>query len=87
MDIAVFYQSHQQVGGDYYDFIELSEDEFCLIGIFTYIVHGFLNNFLDTDKITAPFYGMAAILVVMDLYQKKKYSETELKQQLEKLEA
>jgi sigma-B regulation protein RsbU (phosphoserine phosphatase) len=29
MDIAVFYQSHQQVGGDYYDFIELSEDEFC----------------------------------------------------------
>jgi len=59
----------------------------CVIGIFTYIVHGFLNNFLDTDKITAPFYGMAAILVVMDLYQKKKYSETELKQQLEKLEA
>lgn len=29
LDIAVFYQSHQQVGGDYYDFIELSEDEVC----------------------------------------------------------
>ncbi len=29
MDIAVFYQSHQQVGGDYYDFIELDENEFC----------------------------------------------------------
>jgi len=29
LDIAVFYQSHQQVGGDYYDFIELGEDEVC----------------------------------------------------------
>ena len=29
LDIAVFYQSHQQVGGDYYDFIELSDDEVC----------------------------------------------------------
>jgi len=29
LDIGVFYQSHQQVGGDYYDFIELSEDEVC----------------------------------------------------------
>jgi sigma-B regulation protein RsbU (phosphoserine phosphatase) len=29
LDIAVFYQSHQQVGGDYYDFIELSEEEVC----------------------------------------------------------
>lgn len=29
LDIAVFYQSHQQVGGDYYDFIELSDGEVC----------------------------------------------------------
>ena len=29
LDISVFYQSHQQVGGDYYDFIELSEEEVC----------------------------------------------------------
>jgi hypothetical protein len=59
----------------------------CLIGLFTYIVHGFLNNFLDTDKITAPFYGMTAILVVMDLYQKGKYPKEKLDEQLEKLTA
>ncbi|MFM7023122.1 MAG: O-antigen ligase family protein [Flavobacteriales bacterium] len=57
----------------------------CVIGLITYMIHGFLNNFLDTDKITAPFYGMTAILVVMDLYNKKKYSDTELQEQLEKL--
>ena len=45
---------------------------FCLLGIITYVLHGFLNNFLDTDKITAPFYGMTAILVIMDLQQKGK---------------
>ncbi len=45
---------------------------FCVIGLVTYMIHGFLNNFLDTDKITAPFYGMTAIIVVMDLYQKNK---------------
>ncbi len=59
----------------------------CLIGIITYIIHGFLNNFLDTDKITAPFYGMTAILVVMDLYNQKKYPEKEFQEQLEKLKA
>lgn len=59
----------------------------CLIGLITYIIHGFLNNFLDTDKITAPFYGMTAILVVMDLYQKGKYPKEKLNEQLEKLTA
>ncbi|MCX6180686.1 MAG: O-antigen ligase family protein [Bacteroidetes bacterium] len=57
----------------------------CLVGLTTYMIHGFLNNFLDTDKITAPFYGMTAILVVMDLYNQKKYSPKELEEQLEEL--
>jgi len=57
----------------------------CIIGLVTYMIHGFLNNFLDTDKITAPFYGMTGILIVMDLYQKKKMPEQDLKSELKKV--
>lgn len=38
-----------------------------LLGLITYFLHGFLNNFLDTDKISAPFWGFMAILVVYDV--------------------
>ncbi|MGY6560738.1 MAG: O-antigen ligase family protein [Luteibaculaceae bacterium] len=34
-----------------------------LAGIFSYMLHAFLNNFLDQDKIAVPFWLMAAILV------------------------
>ncbi|MFW5658229.1 MAG: O-antigen ligase family protein [Bacteroidota bacterium] len=39
-----------------------------LLGLVTYFLHGFLNNFLDTDKASAPFWGFIAILVAIDLY-------------------
>jgi O-antigen ligase len=39
-----------------------------LMGIFTYIIHGFLNNFLDTDKISALFWGYTGILVALNVY-------------------
>lgn len=39
-----------------------------LLGLITYYIHGGLNNFLDTDKISAPFWGFTAILVVLDVY-------------------
>lgn len=42
-----------------------------LLGLTTYLVHGFLNNFLHSDKAAVPFWGFAAILVAMDLYRKK----------------
>jgi putative inorganic carbon (hco3(-)) transporter len=35
-------------------------------GLITYIVHGALNNFLDTDKISALFWGMIAAIVAID---------------------
>lgn len=38
------------------------------LGFITYFVHGFLNNFLDTDKLAIPFFGLAAILVALDRY-------------------
>jgi len=38
-----------------------------LVAFITYFVHGFLNNFLDSDKASVPFWGFAAILVLLDL--------------------
>jgi putative inorganic carbon (HCO3(-)) transporter len=38
-----------------------------LAGLITYVVHGALNNFLDTDKISALFWGMIAAIVAIDL--------------------
>jgi len=39
-----------------------------LLGLITYFTHGFLNNFLDTDKLSVPFWGFIAILVALDIY-------------------
>jgi len=41
-----------------------------LIGLITYYLHGFLNNFLDTDKASAPFWGFTAIIVAIDVYHR-----------------
>jgi O-antigen ligase len=38
------------------------------LGLISYFIHGGLNNFLDTDKISAPFWGMIAMLVVAEQY-------------------
>jgi O-antigen ligase len=38
-----------------------------LFGLITYYVHGTLNNFLDLDKASVPFWGFTAMIVVMDL--------------------
>jgi putative inorganic carbon (HCO3(-)) transporter len=43
-----------------------------LLGLTTYLIHGMLNNFLDTDKASALFWGFIAILVTVDLYHQKK---------------
>ena len=43
-----------------------------LIGLVTYYIHGFLNNFLDTDKLSAPFWGFTAIIVALDIYSRKQ---------------
>lgn len=46
-----------------------------LIGLFSYYFHGFLNNFLDTDKISVLFWGYTAMLVAMDVYHKDSEAE------------
>jgi putative inorganic carbon (hco3(-)) transporter len=42
-----------------------------LLGLITYLVHGLLNNFLDTDKASVPFWGFVAMLVVIDIYHSR----------------
>ena len=41
------------------------------LGVLTYFIHGVLNNYLDTDKASAPFWGFLALLVVLDLCNEK----------------
>ena len=41
------------------------------LGLMTYFAHGFLNNYLDTDKASALFWGFIVVLVVLDLRSKK----------------
>lgn len=51
-----------------------------LLGLVTYFSHGLLNNFLDTDKLSVPFWGFIAIIVSLDVYHRQtKTSVTESK--------
>lgn len=50
-----------------------------LIGLVTYYIHGFLNNFLDTDKLSVPFWGFTAMIVAIDLYSRNLVSEKSAK--------
>ncbi len=49
-----------------------------IIGLITYYVHGVLNNFLDTDKLSALFWAYTAIIVIYDIKfkQEQKISKT-----------
>lgn len=43
-----------------------------LVGLVSYYLHGLLNNFLDTDKISVLFWGYTAMLVAMDVYHRQR---------------
>ena len=42
------------------------------LALLTYYVHGVFNNFLDTDKLSVPFWAFTAAVVALDLYSEKK---------------
>lgn len=46
-----------------------------LLGLITYYVHGILNNFLDSDKLSVPFWGFTAMIVAIDIITRKKAAE------------
>lgn len=43
-----------------------------MLGLITYFVHGTLNNFLDTDKASVPFWGFMAMLVMLDVNERNE---------------
>ena len=45
------------------------------ISLFTYYVHGVLNNFLDTDKLSVPFWAFTGAVVALDIVTEKKPKE------------
>jgi len=47
------------------------------LGLSTYFIHGFLNNFLDSDKASVPVWGFIAILVAMDVYHLNKTQQND----------
>ncbi len=46
-----------------------------ILGLTTYLVHGILNNFLDTDKAAVPFWAFVAVIVAMDVYYERETTE------------
>lgn len=46
-----------------------------LVAYITYFLHGFLNNFLDSDKAAVPFWGFAAILVLLDIRNRNSLNQ------------
>ncbi|MBO7433915.1 MAG: hypothetical protein J6U13_09225, partial [Salinivirgaceae bacterium] len=54
-----------------------------IVGLFTYYFHGALNDFLDTDKASVPFWGFTALLVAIDVYYSDDKKETENEKSIE----
>lgn len=46
-----------------------------LLGLITYFIHGILNNYLDTDKASIPFWSFIAMIVAIDLYHRNNTKE------------
>lgn len=45
---------------------------FMILAISSYFIHGFLNNYLDTDKACVPIWGMAAIFIALEARLKQE---------------
>ena len=45
------------------------------LSLLTYYIHGFFNNFLDTDKLSVPFWAFTAVIVALDVYGKEMKNE------------
>lgn len=50
-----------------------------VLGLVTYIIHGGLNYFLDTEKLAVPFWGFIACIVAFDIYY-NEHQQQELDQ-------
>lgn len=48
------------------------------LGLFSYYLHGFLNNFLDIDKFSLLMWGYTAAIVVLDCYAPRRTAAASL---------
>lgn len=53
-----------------------------LIALTTYYAHGFLNNFLDTDKLSVPFWGFTAMIVAIDIYSRNQLKAQKIRPEI-----
>jgi len=42
-----------------------------IMGLITYYIHGFLNNYLDIDKVAIPFWALIAMITALDIHCNK----------------
>ncbi len=47
------------------------------LSLLTYYIHGIFNNFLDTDKLSVPFWTFTAAVVSLDVFSEKKQKHSE----------
>jgi len=47
---------------------------FAVVALISYYVHGFMNNFLDTDKLSLPFWAAIAIITVIDIQNTEDFA-------------
>lgn len=47
-----------------------------ILGLTTYWIHGFLNIFLDTDKLSVPVWAYFAVIVALDIYHFQREENT-----------
>lgn len=45
---------------------------FITLSLITYYIHGILNNFLDTDKLSVPFWAMTAMVSSLYIYSERE---------------
>jgi O-antigen ligase len=51
---------------------------FATLALVTYFSHGFLNNFLDSDKASVPVFGAMAIIVAIDIVSHERLQKKNL---------
>ncbi|MBR1770368.1 MAG: O-antigen ligase family protein [Bacteroidales bacterium] len=51
---------------------------FLTLSLITYYIHGVMNNFLDTDKLSIPFWAMTAMITTLDVFSEKKEAKNKV---------
>jgi hypothetical protein len=46
-----------------------------ILGLITYYVHAFLNNYSQYDKIAVPLWAFTAVITALDLYHRETPSD------------